>query len=81
MATATKTKGFGELPCPLCGELGAGITLDLATLKVCTCAECGAEFSPEMAVKFLADRLAKWRAVERWIDMAADVLAAPTTPE
>jgi hypothetical protein len=79
MAKTIQPCGFGALPCPLCGEMNAGITLDLATLKVCTCAECGGDFAYEVAVKYLADRLAKWQAVGRWIDMAADVLATTTT--
>lgn len=72
-APAPPTTSFGAV-CPDCGVEGA-ITCDLNDLDLCTCSECSSEFSPAYAIERLGERLAKWRAVARWFDQAAALLA------
>jgi transcription elongation factor Elf1 len=76
---AKRAPGFTPLPCPICGETAATITLDLTDLATCHCEQCGDDFAVSTAIKVLSERLEAWRAVARWIDMAGDVLAAPAT--
>jgi transcription elongation factor Elf1 len=78
--TGASPQGF-TLQCPVCGEAAVSITLDLSNLTICHCGSCDDEFSVATAVNMLADRLAQWQAVARWIDMAGEVLAPPTSTE
>lgn len=78
-ALTRKPMGFSGLACPVCGEKDVTITLDLADLSTCHCGSCDDDFAATTAVQMLEKQLARWRKVLRWIDLAADVLAAPET--
>jgi transcription elongation factor Elf1 len=78
MVERSKARGF-KLSCPSCGEDEVTITLDLSDLATCHCGSCDDEFAVSTAVNQMAERLAKWRAVARWIDLAGECLAAPET--
>ena len=76
MATATETttapttlaRGFGNLPCPKCGE-EACVTLRLDSFEeddACKCCSCEAEFP----LADIRDLMAKWGKVLAWLDMA-----------
>jgi hypothetical protein len=54
------------LPCPLCGEQQASISLYLDDMDTCCCRECSEEFSLD-AVR---DMIAKWQRVLAWVDSA-----------
>lgn len=73
MATTRAMKGFMVL-CPECGDQEATVRLDLNDLKACSCSSCDAEFSPAEAVAKVAEQLARWQAVARWVEMAGDLM-------
>lgn len=68
----TKTRGFGVL-CPHCMDPAVKIDLnDLAGAMACECGECGASWSVAEAVAEATERLERWQAVARWIDIAPE---------
>lgn len=76
MATATKvSKGF-KVCCPSCGECET-VTIDLNDLTSCTCTACDDQFTPQAARAKFAAELAKWSAVCRWVDLAAEAMTDP----
>jgi len=76
MASVTKpAKGF-DVFCPMCGDRDSSITLDVNDVHKLTCIACDAEFTAAAAVARVADQLARWQALARWIDAAAE-FAAP----
>jgi hypothetical protein len=64
-AAAKAAKGL-LLPCPLCGEQGASISLYLDDMDTCHCRDCDNEFSLDT----VRDLLAKWSRVLAWADSA-----------
>jgi hypothetical protein len=80
MATAKTLKGF-SLTCPWCGrgEDDGTITLDVNDLKACRCTSCDEEFSPREGLAKAAELVTRWQGFVRWIESAAEVLAAPQT--
>lgn len=73
MATRT-AKGFTVI-CPFCGDAESTVKLDLNDLKACVCTSCDEEFTPAEARDKASELLARWDAVCRWVDLAADVIA------
>jgi hypothetical protein len=63
-----KRRGFGQLPCPKCGE-DAAVRLDLDDLNVCSCRNCDEEFE----IGLIRDLMAKWGPVLQWIDAAPEL--------
>lgn len=61
----TVKRGFGPLPCILCGAEGT-IRLDLDDVANLTCAECEESFTPADVRAFMA----KWAPVLAWIETA-----------
>lgn len=75
MASTTRaSKGF-QVTCPFCGDADATITLELNDLRNCACSSCSAEFSPQAARDKAAAAMARWEAVVRWVEMAAELAA------
>jgi hypothetical protein len=66
--TAPTARGFGELPCILCGQTCL-IRVDLDDLSLFTCAECGQEFN----VEDVRAHAAAWQRVLAWLDAAPAV--------
>ncbi len=60
--TATRM-GFGELPCPRCGE-ETSISLDLTDLSTFTCTACEEQFDLAAVVTLVR----RWQAVLAWLD-------------
>jgi transposase-like protein len=58
-------KGFGYLPCPLCGA-EATVSVDLDDLANFECHECDENFTADD----LRERMARWSAVLSWLDAA-----------
>lgn len=58
-------KGFGCLPCILCGQ-EATVRLDLDDCGTFTCGECEERFT----AADVREHLAKWSRVLRWIESA-----------
>jgi hypothetical protein len=52
------------LPCPLCGEPDACITLDLDDAETFHCRECDGEFTAQTVKRVIKD----WTEVLDWID-------------
>jgi hypothetical protein len=61
----TAPRAIGFLPCPLCGEQQARISLDLADFAL-HCADCDSHFLAEEVRAFIA----RWQRVLSWIDSA-----------
>jgi transcription elongation factor Elf1 len=62
-------RGWGGLPCPMCGEAEVSIALDLDDMgrdEACRCAECESAFG----LDHVRDLMAKWQAVLLWLDSA-----------
>lgn len=57
-------QGFGPLPCPMCGEANASITLDITDLDTLHCADCEADYTVDDVTNFVA----KWKSVLQWVD-------------
>jgi transcription elongation factor Elf1 len=67
-APTTTPRGFGNLPCPKCGE-EAVVTLRLDSFEeddACKCMSCDAEFS----LADVRDLIAKWSRVLAWLESA-----------
>ena len=67
-APTIQPRGFGNLPCPKCGE-EAVVTLRLDSFEeddACKCASCEVEF-PLADVR---DLIAKWSRVLTWLESA-----------
>jgi transcription elongation factor Elf1 len=58
-------KGFGYLPCPLCGA-EATVSVDLDDLDTFRCGECDDTFT----AYDLRERMEKWQKVLGWLDSA-----------
>lgn len=58
-------RGFGKLPCIMCGEPEASITVDLDDLTL-HCGDCDNDFDARM----VANVIAKWKPVLEWLDAA-----------
>ena len=52
----------------------AVVSIDLNSLVDCHCSGCDETFSPRLARDMAAAELARWEAVVRWVDLAADVM-------
>ena len=65
-AAAEPAKGFGNLRCCECGEVG-NISLDLDDLKTFNCPECDANFNREAVEEFITEA-DTWRSVLLWLD-------------
>ncbi len=65
MADQKTTRGFGSLPCPLCGA-DASCTVSLDDLQTFTCCECEETFSREQVEDFIS----RWSKVLLWLDSA-----------
>ena len=68
------------LNCPMCGELEATFTLDLANLMVkCESCEdaCGAEYARDA----VAAQLARWQSVVELVDHATETFGAVLSEE
>jgi hypothetical protein len=65
-AAATKAKGFGTLPCPLCGEAQATIHMDLTDCESFHCCDCDSDFAAADVRAFIE----RWRKVLAWCEMA-----------
>lgn len=75
--SATKArpfKGFTGLLCPECGGPDATVRMDLRTME-CSCSECDWEGTAKQAAEKVAEQLAKWQAVARWVEMAPSAMA------
>jgi hypothetical protein len=71
--TTTPSRGFGQLPCPLCGAWNT-LSIELSELTkgdACKCLECDEQFG----LGDVRARLAAWQRVLAWVD------AAPTIDE
>jgi hypothetical protein len=66
VVAAVKAKGWGLLPCPLCGEQQASVHLDLTDLDTFHCADCDSDFSASDVKAFIE----KWSKVLAWCEMA-----------
>ncbi len=77
MLEAHRARGF-QVACPLCGEAEADINLSLIDLSSCHCDACGEDFSVGVAIRHFEERLAAWRAVSGWIELAPGI--APPAP-
>jgi uncharacterized protein (DUF983 family) len=62
-----------KLLCPCCGDKEAEISLNLSTMTL-TCESCSDSFSPETARKIVAEALARWETMCRWIGQAHDTM-------
>lgn len=63
--TAAPARGFGQLPCPLCGA-DATVRLDLDDLATFNCCECSEDFTADD----LRAIIAQWQRVLNWLDTA-----------
>jgi hypothetical protein len=66
-AAKPKPRGFGALPCILCGQ-ETTISLDLDEVDNFHCSECDGVFS----VSDLRDHMERWQKVLAWIHLAPD---------
>jgi transcription elongation factor Elf1 len=74
MATATRKATFA-LSCPECSASEV-ITINLNDLfGPITCDACGEQFTAAEARANVAEQLARWDAVCRWLEMAGSVIA------
>ena len=67
-ASTTPARGFGNLPCPKCGE-EACVTLRLDSFEeddACKCMSCEAEFS----LADVRDLISRWSRVLTWLETA-----------
>ena len=71
MSTTTTTDRGILLPCPMCGEAQASVSLNLADGETFTCHECENDFTRED----LQARIASWTRLLAWVD------AMPTPAE
>lgn len=69
--TPAPRKGFGLLPCPLCGQPEVIVRLDLDDLKSCTCGECEESFDLDDVREWIG----KWSRVLKTVDALAASLA------
>jgi hypothetical protein len=58
------------LPCPLCGQADATLSLNLADADTVHCAECDEDFSLDLVREFTA----RWAPMLNWV---ASMPAAP----
>jgi hypothetical protein len=58
-----KAKGL-LLPCPLCGEQQASVSLYLDDMDTCYCRDCENEFSLDT----VRELIARWQRVLSWVD-------------
>jgi hypothetical protein len=65
--TATQAKGWGTLPCIVCGEAQATIHLDLTDCESFHYADCDNDFTADDVRAFLA----QWQKVLAWCERAA----------
>jgi hypothetical protein len=65
-AAAVK-KGWGTLPCPLCGEAQATVHLDLTDCESFHCCDCDSDFTADDVRAFIE----KWQPVLYWCEGAA----------
>jgi uncharacterized protein (DUF983 family) len=72
MATASKSKTGFNVACPKCGE-HESLTLALDNVQALECSSCGESFSAREARDLAAAELARWEAVCRWVDLAAEM--------
>lgn len=63
--TAAVQRGFGALPCILCGE-EAALSVDLDDCTTFRCPECENEFTADD----VRTHLASWSRVLNWLDSA-----------
>ena len=59
-------RGFGHLPCPLCGEQECVMRLDLDDLEHLTCGSCEESFTLDDVRAWVA----RWSRVLDWVDAA-----------
>jgi hypothetical protein len=71
IAPETAKRGFGQLPCVLCGQ-ETTLTLDLDDLETLHCPECGEDFTRADVEAFLD----KWNHVLAWLKAAAELAPA-----
>jgi hypothetical protein len=65
-AKETRAKGWGTLPCPLCGEAQATVHLDLTDCESFHCCDCDSDFDAASVRSFI-DR---WQKVLAWVSAA-----------
>jgi hypothetical protein len=81
MASPIGTLKSFDLSCPFCGHAEPALRIDLNDLAEITCSECDESFTVQKAVTKAAENLRRWQAVAKWIRMAGEVLATPSTTE
>jgi hypothetical protein len=59
-------KGWGTLPCPLCGEQQATVHLDLTDLDTFHCCDCDSDFAAGDVRAFIE----RWTKVLAWLSAA-----------
>lgn len=62
-------RGFGPLPCLLCGEADASVSLDIADMQTVKCNACDGETT----IDDIRETLATWRRVIDWVDQAPEL--------
>lgn len=60
-----RVHGFGQLPCPKCGE-DCTIAIDLDEFSACHCAGCDADFDLDEVRSFIS----RWQRVLTWLETA-----------
>lgn len=64
--SASATKRGLLLPCPMCGETGASVSLQLSDMDTLHCGDCDTDFTVA-DVRYLIDQ---WTPVLAWVELA-----------
>jgi hypothetical protein len=74
--TAKRTAKGYRLICPECGADDSALRIDLNDLRggEVTCSNCDLELTVDQIVKRLTEQLTRWQKVQRWIELAQEVI-------